>query len=67
MNEGHAAFLDLERCREMVFSDLSFREAREAVSANTLFTTHTPLRAGNETFTDDLIEKYFGSYGDSSG
>src|SRR5438477_10643539 len=43
INEGHAAFLSLERCRELVATGLSFNEAREAVSANTLFTTHTPV------------------------
>ncbi len=62
INEGHAAFLNLERCRELVAQDLSFNEAREAVAANSLFTTHTPVPAGNDTFSYDLIDKYFGSY-----
>jgi starch phosphorylase len=62
LNEGHAAFLNLERCRELVASGLSFNEAREAVEANSLFTTHTPVPAGNDTFSYDLIDKYFGSY-----
>ena len=62
LNEGHAAFLNLERCRELVASGLSFNEAREAVAANSLFTTHTPVPAGNDTFSYDLIDKYFGSY-----
>jgi glycogen phosphorylase len=62
INEGHAAFLNLERCRELVASGLSFNEAHEAVAANSLFTTHTPVPAGNDTFAYDLIDKYFGSY-----
>jgi glycogen phosphorylase len=62
INEGHAAFLNLERCRELVAKGLSFNEAREAVAANSLFTTHTPVPAGNDTFSYDLIDKYFGSY-----
>lgn len=62
LNEGHAAFLNLERCRELVVSGLSFNEAREVVSANSLFTTHTPVPAGNDTFNYDLIDKFFGSY-----
>ena len=62
LNEGHAAFLNLERCRELVAQGLSFREAREAVAANSLFTTHTPVAAGNDTFSYDLIDRYFSSY-----
>jgi starch phosphorylase len=62
INEGHAAFLSLERCRELVAHGLSFNEAREIVSANSLFTTHTPVPAGNDTFSYDLIDRYFGSY-----
>ncbi|HTI14232.1 MAG TPA: alpha-glucan family phosphorylase [Dictyobacter sp.] len=62
LNEGHAAFLSLERCRELVETGLSFQEAQEVVIANSLFTTHTPVPAGNDTFTYELIDKYFGSY-----
>jgi starch phosphorylase len=62
LNEGHAAFLSLERCRELVATGMSFNEAREAVTANSLFTTHTPVPAGNDTFNYDLIDKYFGGY-----
>ena len=62
LNEGHAAFLNLERCRELVATGLSFNEAREAVAANSLFTTHTPVPAGNDTFSFDMIDAYFGSY-----
>ncbi len=62
LNEGHAAFLSLERCRELVTQGLSFREAREAVAANSLLTTHTPVPAGNDTFSYDLIDRYFSGY-----
>ncbi len=63
LNEGHAAFLGLERIRELVTEQgLSFNEAREAVAANSLFTTHTPVPAGNDTFGYDLIDKFFGNY-----
>ena len=67
INEGHAAFLNLERCRELVVEGLSFNEAREAVAANSLFTTHTPVPAGNDTFSYDLIDRYFGSYWEQLG
>lgn len=62
LNEGHAAFLSLERCRELLESGLNFNEAREAVIADSLFTTHTPVPAGNDTFSYDLIDRYFGNY-----
>ncbi len=62
LNEGHAAFLSLERCRELVAQGLTFREAREVVAVNALFTTHTPVPAGNDAFSYDLIDKYFNSY-----
>jgi starch phosphorylase len=63
MNEGHAAFLGLERIRELVAGQgLSFAEAREAVAANAVFTTHTPVPAGNDAFGLDLIDRFFGSY-----
>src|SRR5207247_8894153 len=62
INEGHSACLNLERCRALAASGLSFNEAREAVAANSLFTTHTPVPAGNDTFSYDLVDKYFSSY-----
>ncbi len=63
MNEGHSAFLGLERIREMVQDQgLTFNEAREAVGANGIFTTHTPVPAGNDVFGFELIDKYFNQY-----
>lgn len=63
MNEGHSAFLGLERCRELVHGlGVDFSVAREIVAANAVFTTHTPVAAGNDVFNFDLIDKYFGDF-----
>ena len=63
MNEGHSAFLGLELCRKLINeSNLSFSEAREVVSSSSVFTTHTPVPAGNDVFPLDMIERYFGDY-----
>lgn len=63
MNEGHSAFLALERIRQGMERDgLSFAEARDLVMASNLFTTHTPVPAGNEVFPNDLVEKYLSQY-----
>ncbi|MCW2726170.1 MAG: alpha-glucan phosphorylase [Frankiales bacterium] len=59
-NEGHAGFLGLERIRELVDQGLSYDEAREAVRAGTVFTTHTPVPAGIDRFPRDMIARYFG-------
>ena len=59
-NEGHAGFLGVERVRELVAQGLTFEEAREAVRAGTVFTTHTPVPAGIDRFPNDLIRRYFG-------
>ena len=63
LNEGHSAFLSLERCRTLMQElKISFAEAREAASAGVAFTTHTPVPAGNDFFSHDLMMKYFGGY-----
>jgi starch phosphorylase len=63
MNEGHAAFLGLERVRHIVRAHkLDFRSALQIVAAGGIFTTHTPVPAGNDAFTRDLIARYFGDY-----
>lgn len=60
MNEGHSAFLAIERIRELVTStSLSLQEAIEAVRPTHMFTTHTPVPAGNERFAPELMQKYF--------
>ncbi len=63
MNEGHSAFCGLERIREMMEDfNLDFAAAREAVTAGTCFTTHTPVPAGNDIFAPQLIQHYFASF-----
>jgi starch phosphorylase len=63
MNEGHSAFLALERIRLlMVEHKLSFSEAREAAAAGHVFTTHTPVPAGIDWFQPDLLDRYFSHY-----
>lgn len=60
MNEGHAAFLTLERVSEHVKKEgLAFEASREFVRATTLFTTHTPVPAGHDRFGEDLVRRYF--------
>ena len=59
-NEGHAAFLSLERVRRMIRDrHLTFEEAREVCAATTGFTTHTPVPAGHDRFGEDLMRRYF--------
>ncbi len=58
MNEGHAAFLVLERARELTAKGYSFQEAIEQTRAANVFTTHTPVPAGNDEFPLWLIDKY---------
>jgi len=63
MNEGHAAFLSLERIkRYMEKKNLNFWEARSVVRASNVFTTHTPVPAGNDVFPPELVLKYLGNY-----
>ena len=67
INEGHSAFLIVERVRQLMQEGLSFPEAREIVAAGNVFTTHTPVPAGNEEFSEDLIIKYLKPMIDSIG
>jgi starch phosphorylase len=61
MNEGHSAFSGIERIRELIErTGLDFAAAREAVAAGTVFTTHTPVPAGNDVFPSQMVEHYFG-------
>lgn len=63
LNEGHAAFLAVERIREIrERTGLNFDQAREAASASHVFTTHTPVPAGIDRFPAALMTHYFGSY-----
>lgn len=63
MNEGHSGFFQLERIKnEMKKRNLSFEEAKVLCASNCLFTTHTPVPAGNEAFTLPLMHKFFHDY-----
>ena len=62
MNEGHAALMSLERMREYVAQGLDFKTALETAASSTLFTTHTPVAAGNDAFSYDLMDRYIGRW-----
>ncbi len=63
VNEGHAAFLGLERIHQLrQMHGLSFAEAREVASAGIVFTSHTPVPAGHDYFPPDLLARYFADY-----
>ena len=66
-NEGHTAFMMLERTRELLAAGLPFAEAAARVRATTVFTTHTPVLAGHDIFPAQLMEKCFDAYLKSSG
>jgi starch phosphorylase len=66
-NEGHTAFMMLERIREEMQAGKSFSDAIHYVQSTTVFTTHTPIKAGHDIFQPQLIEKYFRDYWQSSG
>lgn len=60
MNEGHSAFLNLEIIKNIIAEKkVSFDVAKDIASSKTVFTTHTPVPAGNDIFPLDLVEKYF--------
>lgn len=63
MNEGHAAFMALERVRKLKSKhNMTFDEALETARASNIFTVHTPVAAGNDEFPAEIIDKYFGHY-----
>jgi len=59
INEGHAAFINVERLLELTRSGVSYAAAIEAVKSSTIFTTHTPVPAGHDAFNVELIDHYF--------
>nr|MBN1229643.1 alpha-glucan family phosphorylase [Anaerolineae bacterium] len=68
MNEGHSAFMALERTRILMEQyGISFAEGSAITSASNVFTTHTPVPAGNDYFAPDLMEKYFKTYREALG
>lgn len=68
LNEGHSAFLALERIRQLQLKHgLSFEAAREQAASGNIFTTHTPVAAGIDLFPACLMDKYFTAYYQSMG
>lgn len=66
MNEGHSAFLSLERIRQLIAEDhLTYDEALQVVQASQLFTTHTPVPAGIDLFPADKVTYYVGHYAEA--
>lgn len=62
-NEGHSAFIGLERLFHLINEKhLKFEEAIEVVRSSTLFTTHTPVPAGHDAFEEDLLRRYISHY-----
>jgi starch phosphorylase len=66
-NEGHAGFLGVERIRELTEKGFDFDSALEAVRSGTVFTTHTPVPAGIDRFSKDLIYRFFGADNSADG
>ncbi len=68
MNEGHSSFLTLELIKNiMEEKQISFEMAKEIATVQTVFTTHTPVPAGNDIFDISLIDKYFNGFWDKLG
>lgn len=65
MNEGHAAFAAMERVRRLIHAGHSMTSAVKAVRASSVFTTHTPVPAGNDRFDPKLTLKYIGRYAEA--
>ncbi|MCD5424852.1 MAG: alpha-glucan family phosphorylase [Methanosarcinaceae archaeon] len=62
LNEGHSAFVLIERVRERVENGVDYEVALKQVKKTSFFTTHTPVAAGHDVFSFDLIDKYFNEY-----
>ncbi len=67
MNEGHPAFLTLERARELVQKGKTFEQAVQIVKKNTVFTTHTPVPAGNDKFPAWQIDRHLNGFWEQLG
>jgi glycogen phosphorylase len=67
VNEGHSAFLSIERARQLVERGEEPERALEHVRSTTVFTTHTPVPAGNEIFGKDLVLRYVGELAERAG
>jgi glycogen phosphorylase len=67
LNEGHSAFLQIERVRALVEQGVETADALERVRASSVFTTHTPVPAGNEVFDEELVSQYAGPMAADAG
>jgi len=67
LNEGHTAFLSLERLKEEIEGGKSFEDGSENVKRNSLFTTHTPIAAGHDRFSRELAQKALGYFMENAG
>ncbi len=67
LNEGHSAFLQLERLRALVAGGAGTGDALEAIRRSSVFTTHTPVPAGNEVFEEELVTRYVGALAEEGG
>jgi glycogen phosphorylase len=66
-NEGHAAFMYVERLRELLAKGLTLKAAQDQIRASSVFTTHTPVPAGHDVFTIDQIEQVTGPFWNAMG
>ena len=66
-NEGHAALINVQRLVDYVAEGLSFAEAKEVVRASSLYTVHTPVPAGHDSFDEDMFYKYMNTYPNQLG
>lgn len=62
LNEGHAAFIGLERLRKYVQEGLTISDATELIRSSSLFTTHTPVPAGHDAFPEGMMWQYFNDF-----
>ena len=62
INEGHAAFSTLERCRDSIKAGLEFNSALELNASNVVFTTHTPVPAGHDIFKAEVMHTFFNKF-----
>ncbi len=65
MNEGHSAFLAIQRMRDLLQDGRTWDEAMKTIKGDTVFTTHTPVPAGNEVFDVPLVEKYLAPFAET--
>ena len=67
LNEGHSAFLQIERLRKLTADGMQMADALDHVRRTSIFTTHTPVPAGNEEFDEELVGRYIGNLAEPAG